>query len=170
MWMGETEHNIRDAFEEARRDRAILFLDEADTFFINRETATRSWENSQTNELLTQMENHGGILICCTNLLEHLDGAVMRRFTWKIQFKPLTVEGRTRLFGRYFLPNGGQLPEEGRRRLAAMADLTAGDIRAVWEKRRFPGGSLPDAEALIEELRREIAYRKGAIGRLGFAP
>ncbi|MFH1147103.1 MAG: AAA family ATPase [Pseudomonadota bacterium] len=68
-----------DAFDEARRDRAILFLDEADTFFINRESAHRSWEVSQTNELLTQMEKHRGILICCTNLLVTLDKAAMRR-------------------------------------------------------------------------------------------
>ena len=79
-WVGQTEQNIREAFEEAEKDHAILFIDEADSFFINRQTAIRSWEVSQTNELLTQMENYKGILICCTNLLDNLDNAVLRRF------------------------------------------------------------------------------------------
>jgi SpoVK/Ycf46/Vps4 family AAA+-type ATPase len=103
MWVGKTEKLIREAFAEAERDSAILFIDEADSFFINRQAARHSWEISQTNELLTQMENHKGILICCTNLLEHLDQAVLRRFVWKIHFQPLTADGKLRVLAVVWL-------------------------------------------------------------------
>jgi SpoVK/Ycf46/Vps4 family AAA+-type ATPase len=169
MWVGGTEHNIRDAFEEAERERSILFIDEADSMFINRETAVRSWETAQTNELLTQMENFRGILICCTNLLDHLDRAVVRRFAWKIQFNSLTGDGKARLFRKYLLSDGGQISPEGSRRLAAIGDLTAGDFRAVWDKYAFVPGSERKEETLIEELQREVAYRKGHREAIGFA-
>ncbi|MBM4386302.1 MAG: ATP-binding protein, partial [Deltaproteobacteria bacterium] len=63
-WVGETEKRIKDAFEEAERERAMLFIDEADSFFYARERARHSWEVTFTNEFLTRMENHKGILIC----------------------------------------------------------------------------------------------------------
>jgi hypothetical protein len=170
MWVGGTEHNVREAFEEAERERAILFIDEADSMFINRETAMHSWETSQTNELLTQMENFRGILICCTNLLEHLDRAVARRFAWKVQFKPLTHEGKLRLFEKYFHCGGPTLSLEQSRRLAAISDLTAGDFKAVWDKHQFVPEKEMSTEMLIGELQKEMAYRTGKAGQLGFGP
>ena len=168
MWVGGTEANIRAAFDEAERDKSILFLDEADSFFINRESATRSWETSQTNELLTQMENHKGILICCTNLLDQLDRAVIRRFMWKVHFKPLTPAGRIALFRKYFAPDTDPLPEYVSKCLEEIDDLTPGDIKVVWQKTRFAGENPVDYGELLEALRSEVAYRRGAHGDIGF--
>lgn len=61
-WVGETEANIKEVFSEATRDDAILLLDEADSFLQSRQNAERSWEVSQVNELLTQMECYQGFL------------------------------------------------------------------------------------------------------------
>ena len=168
MWVGGTEMQIRAAFEEAERERAILLIDEADSMFINRETAVRSWETAQTNELLTQMENFRGILICCTNLLQHLDRAVVRRFAWKVEFKPLTNEGKVRLFDKYFAEGGRSLSSDHAAQLAAVADLTAGDFKAVWDRYAFVPGRKCADEMLVEELRKEVAYRKGRKENLGF--
>ena len=41
-YVGETEKAIRAAFREAENERAILLIDEADSFFYNRESATHS--------------------------------------------------------------------------------------------------------------------------------
>lgn len=62
-WVGQTERNLADAFREARREGAILFLDEADGFFQSRTHAMRTWEVTQVNELLVQMEAFDGIFI-----------------------------------------------------------------------------------------------------------
>ncbi len=61
------------AFSEARDRQAVLLIDEADTFLAPRAAAARTYEVSQVNEFLKQMEQHTGILVCCTNLLDRLD-------------------------------------------------------------------------------------------------
>jgi len=166
-WVGETEKNIRKAFAEAEKDGAILFIDEADSFFTDRRNAVRSWETTQTNEMLTQMENFKGVLICCTNLLESLDGAVMRRFPWKVRFMELTPKARVRVYRRFFAVRG-ELPGEQARRLEAIEGLTLGDYRAVQERFKFiPAGGLKH-ETLIDALEDEVRYRNGDRKPIGF--
>lgn len=63
-WVGATEQNIARAFEEARKDDAVLLIDEADSFLQDRRGAGHSWEVTQVNEVLTQMENFEGGLYC----------------------------------------------------------------------------------------------------------
>ena len=79
MYVGGTEHNIKAAFAQA--EAAILFLDEIDGLVQSRERANRSWEVTQVNELLHQMENFNGIMIGATNFVQNLDPAIMRRFS-----------------------------------------------------------------------------------------
>jgi SpoVK/Ycf46/Vps4 family AAA+-type ATPase len=38
-WMGEGEKNIRQAFEEAQSEQALLVIDEADSVLFNRDCA-----------------------------------------------------------------------------------------------------------------------------------
>ncbi|MEI7902257.1 MAG: ATP-binding protein [bacterium] len=168
MFVGGTEQNIRDAFDTAERENAILFLDEADSFFIDRKTAAHSWESSQTNELLTQMENHHGILVCCTNLLEDLDHAAMRRFAWKVRFMPLTDEGKVRLYKKYFPDPAGDLSGAMQGRLERIADLTPGDIKAVWQRHRLQAGLESDHGLIVAALEEEAAYKNHGRKQVGF--
>ena len=85
-YVGETEQNIASAFAEAKSKGAMLVFDEADTFLQNRYNAVRSWEYSQVNEMLTQMESAEYPFVCTTNLIDTLDEAALRRFTFKIKF------------------------------------------------------------------------------------
>ena len=57
-YVGETEQKIREAFEEAENEEALLIIDEVDTMLFSRGQAQRSWEISFTNEFLTQMEKY----------------------------------------------------------------------------------------------------------------
>ena len=169
MFVGGTEHNICAAFEEAARERAILFLDEADSLFIDRHTARHSWETSQTNELLTQMENHHGILVCCTNLIDNLDLAAMRRFSWKVRFDPLTVQGKVRLFQKYFMEEGAELPPMLKSRIEQIADLTPGDIKAVSLRFRLRSGAGLDLQSVLSALEEEVVYKQRSRMVVGFA-
>ena len=92
MWVGETEQNIADAFAEARASGAFLVIDEADSFLQDRTGAQHSWEVTQVNEMLTWMEVHDHPFACTTNLMESLDRASLRRFTFKVPFTYLTAE------------------------------------------------------------------------------
>ncbi len=55
-YVGMTERRIARAFQDAASDGAVLLLDEVDSFLQDRSRATHSWEVTQINEMLTQME------------------------------------------------------------------------------------------------------------------
>jgi len=101
-YIGETENNIRNAFEEAEREQSILFLDEVDSFLFTRENAQRSWELSQVNELLTGMENFRGIFIAATNYKNIIDHAAIRRFSIKLKFDYLNEKGNLIFYRKFF--------------------------------------------------------------------
>jgi SpoVK/Ycf46/Vps4 family AAA+-type ATPase len=123
---------------------------------------------SQTNELLTQMENHHGILICCTNLLDSLDHAVLRRFAWKVRFQAPTPEGRLRIYRRYFDTMENPVPAECLARVARMENLTPGDMKAVWVRFRFrPAAEWNHAE-IVHALAEEVTYRGERSASMGF--
>jgi len=158
MWVGNTEKFIRQAFREAEEKKAVLFIDEADTFFGSRENAIRSWEVSQTNEFLVQMENFSGILICCTNLIEIFDTAAMRRFNWKVRFSPILPAMRVPLYEKYFINGPSLLTQKHKRRISSIEMLTPGHVKAVSQKRFFSDEEIPDHDSIIDELEREASY------------
>jgi len=89
MWVGGTERNIAAMFEQAEGEAAVPLLNEADSFLQDRRGAARQWEVSQVNELLTRLESFKGLFVCATNLFEHLDPAVLRRFDLKVRLDHL---------------------------------------------------------------------------------
>ena len=163
MWVGGTEKAIAGAFAQAEESDAILLLDEADSLFLDRQHSQYSWERSQTNELLTRMEAYSGVLICCTNLLNSLDSAVLRRFAFKVAFQPLTEEGRIILFERFFPET--DLSVEAAEHLARLDGLSPGDFKAVLSRIRLLYGL--SAEQLVHELEVECGY-KSKHSQIGF--
>ncbi len=165
-YVGVTEQNIAQAFRKASADMAILFIDEADSFFTSRDSAHRSWEVSRTNEFLTQMENFTGILICCTNLLATLDSAAMRRFTWKVEFKYLSNDAKISLYRKYFNIAGVALPDELKKRIMNIPNLTPGDFKAVWQKFNYMPEEGLSHDEIVSELENEVSYKSNekAIG------
>ncbi|MDR2301826.1 MAG: AAA family ATPase [Deltaproteobacteria bacterium] len=89
---GQTEKEIAKSFREAEKRGEFLVFDEADSFLRERSLAKRSWEISHVNEMLTWMENHPLPFACSSNLMENLDKASLRRFTFKVKFDYLTLE------------------------------------------------------------------------------
>lgn len=137
-YVGGTEQNIAQAFEQAKADNALLVLDEVDTFLFSREGANRSWERSQVNEMLTQIERFEGLMVVSTNLIEVLDPAALRRFDLKLKFDYLTLKQRldfakqqAELLG---LP---LLSEEDLSQIESFNLLTPGDFAAVARRHQF---------------------------------
>lgn len=87
MWVGETEKNIAKAFENAKKNDAVLFFDEADSLTTKRENARASWEITRTNTLLKELEAFDGICIFATNFTENYDEAFNRRLSAHIKFR-----------------------------------------------------------------------------------
>lgn len=131
-YIGETEQNMAAMFREAEAEDAVLLLDEADSFLQDRRGAQRTYEVTEVNEMLQGMERFHGIFICTTNLMDRIDQAALRRFTFKIQFKPLTPVQREALFVAEACQGDAQkLQDAVRTRLAVLEQLCPGDFAAV---------------------------------------
>ena len=131
-YVGETEQQMAAMFREAESEKAVLLLDEADSFLQDRRSAQRNYEVTEVNEMLQGMERYNGVFICTTNLLDRLDQAVLRRFTFKIKFKPLTREQRETMFQVEALAGNAALFTSAiGARLALLDHLCAGDFAAV---------------------------------------
>jgi len=131
-YLGETELNMSRMFYDAEHENAVLLLDEADSFLRSRRMAERNYEVSEVNEMLQGMERFTGVFICTTNLFDELDEAALRRFTFKIRFRALTLEQRTQMFITEALAGEAErLSNDQRRRLAQMDQLAPGDFAAV---------------------------------------
>lgn len=158
-WLGETEKALANMFREAAAENAVLLLDEADSFLRDRRLARHSWEVTQVNELLQQIETFKGVFICATNLFEDIDAAALRRFTFKIRFLPLDEQGRQRMLARFALsePNAA-LPGAICDRLAALSQLAPGDFATVRRQEVLIDERF-SLEAWITELEREHGAR-----------
>jgi SpoVK/Ycf46/Vps4 family AAA+-type ATPase len=156
---------IAQAFEESVETGSILLLDEADSLIVDRRYARQSWETTQTNELLCQMESFPGMLICCTNLLDKLDGAVLRRFAWKVEFKPLTPDTTIKLCQRYFadIQDWGCLD-----RTTGLTGVTPGDIKVVWQRAQTTGEVFRSARQVFEAISSETRYKDNPTTTIGF--
>ena len=161
---GETERRIARAFAEARKLDAILFLDEIDGLLPDRRFASQSFEITQTNQLLQSMESFEGVLIGATNLVENLDEAVMRRFTYKLKLSYLTDLGKSIFFQRYFKT---PLTEAQKQRLDALDRLTPGDFRTVKEGLYYLEDK-QNNDARIDALEAECAAKGLVRARIGF--
>ncbi len=162
-WLGESEQKIATAFAEARAHRQFLIFDEADSLLCTREEASRSWEVSQVNEMLTWMEVHDLPFACTTNLMERLDEASLRRFTFKVKLDFLTAEQAGRAFRHYF----GITPPVV---LAELDGLTPGDFAVVAKKLRYMEKTDVDAASIAGLLRQESAAKRGFRRPIGFLP
>ena len=166
-FVGETEQNMAAMFEEAEAEQAVLLLDEADSFLRSRRMAERNYEVSEVNEMLQGMERYAGIFICTTNLFDELDEAALRRFTFKIRFKALTVEQRERMFIAEVLNgNAAALTVEQHDRLVELDHVAPGDFAAVKRQVDILGVAFAPDEFLAQletehKVKPEVRQRRG---------
>lgn len=100
-YVGQSEKAIRQAFEEAKDERAALIFDEIDGLLSDRQGHSQSWETSQVNEFLKALEDHDAPVFGCTNLRERMDKAAMRRFLFHVEFKALPPQKSAACFSHY---------------------------------------------------------------------
>jgi hypothetical protein len=160
MWVGGTERNIAEAFEEAREDEAFLVFDEADSLLANRRLASRNWEVSHVNEMLTWMESHPLPVAFTTNFREHLDPATLRRFTFKIALDFLSPEQARAAFRTFF---GQEAPAD----ISGLVGLTPGDFTVVRRKAEILD-CLSDTREVMAMLRAECEAKPDFPRRVGF--
>ncbi|MBX3608958.1 MAG: AAA family ATPase [Hydrogenophaga sp.] len=148
-FVGETEQHMAAMFRDAEAESAVLLLDEADSFLQDRRGAQRTYEVTEVNEMLQGMERYAGIFICTTNLMDSIDQAALRRFTFKIHFKPLTRAQRETMFVVEALEGDHNRLDDGvKRRLGLLEQLCPGDFAAVKRQTEILGTTMAPDEFL----------------------
>lgn len=100
-YIGETEKNLNQIFEEGKRSQAILFFDEADVLFSKRTEVKDShdkYNNMEAAFMLQKMEEYTGLVILATNYMQNIDEAFKRRLTFVIEFPSPDLEHRRKLW------------------------------------------------------------------------
>ena len=167
-YLGETEQNLSSAFQQAIQQGAILLIDEVDSFLQERKKAQRSWEVTQVNEMLTQMESFPGTFIASTNLMDGLDSASLRRFDLKLHFDYLKpIQAKQLLLAHCRDLKIGKPGSSDIDAVQEMQYLTPGDFANVTRQQSFC--QFTAAADLVEALREELSFKSvPQSGRLGF--
>ncbi len=94
--LGETAKNMTEVFKKAKREKAVLFLDEFD--FLGK---TRDYEVQDSGEMkrlvnstiqMIDLLPSDTLLIAATNHSSIIDTALLRRFQLKLKFEPPTKQ------------------------------------------------------------------------------
>ena len=158
-YVGECEKNIAHAFNVASEEEMVFIIDEGDSFLRSREGASRSWEVSQVNEMLSQMESHDQPFIITTNMMDELDGAALRRFTFKVRFDFMKPAQVNKLFQSYF---GGPAPSS----LLKNDILAPGDFANVKKKAKIL--KITDLNEIAKMLEEECDLKPQKTKKFGF--
>jgi transitional endoplasmic reticulum ATPase len=84
MWIGNSERNLHELFEQARRNRpCVLFFDEVDALGASRADMRQNAGRMLINQFLSEMDgikstNEGVLILAATNAPWHLDAAFRR--------------------------------------------------------------------------------------------
>ncbi|WP_236136527.1 ATP-binding protein [Mongoliitalea daihaiensis] len=114
-YIGETEKNLSQLFEEAKDRDWILFFDEADSIFgkrTNVKDAHDKYANQEVSYLLQQVENHDGLVILASNFKGNIDTAFTRRFQSIIEFETPKASERLEIWKKA-IPGSLPLEEAG---------------------------------------------------------
>ena len=133
-FIGETEKNLANIFDQAENKNWILFFDEADALFGKR-TATSSSNDRHANQevayLLQRIEDFPGIIILASNLKGNLDDAFSRRFQSMIYFPVPDKEQRLQLWRNAFDNKLDIDPEIDWQKIATEYEISGGSITNV---------------------------------------
>ena len=138
MWIGNSEKNLHELFERARRSRpCVLFFDEVDALGANRSDLRKSGGRHLINQFLSEMDgiqsvNDGVLILAATNAPWHLDPAFRRpgRFDRILFVPPPDLEARAAILR--ILLRGKPAQEMDYESVAKKTDAYSGaDLKAL---------------------------------------
>ena len=133
-YIGETEKNLSNIFDQAECHNWILFFDEADSLFGARTQANNSNDraaNQEISYLLQRVEDFPGIVILASNLKSNIDEAFSRRFQSTVYFPMPEPEERLTLWKNIFEKTDVDNREENFEYFAENYELAGGALTNV---------------------------------------
>jgi AAA+ superfamily predicted ATPase len=162
-YIGETEKNLANVFDQAQTRNWILFFDEADALFSKRTQTSSSNDrhaNQEVSYLLQRIEDCPNVVILASNLKANIDEAFMRRFQ-SVIFFPMPGPEQRLLLWKGLFPKVERLgPDVKMDELAQEYELSGGSLinvarfaalRALRMEREWVGH-----EDLVAGLRKEM--------------
>ena len=137
-YIGETEKNLGEVFDEAERGQVVLFFDEADSLFAKRTEVKSSndrYANLEVNYLLQRMETFDGIVVLATNPESSIDARSCAASASRAV--PAPERGRSRAAVARHVPAGGAA-RAGHRLPGARREVPDG--RRLHQERAGAGG------------------------------
>jgi len=138
MWIGQSERNLHELFDHARRHRpCVLFFDEVDALGASRSDMRQSAGRHLINQFLSELDgvksnNEGLLILAATNAPWHLDSAFRRpgRFDRIIFVPPPDLPARVSILD--VLCRGKPTGKIDQQKIAKQADGFSGaDLKAT---------------------------------------
>ncbi|MGF1452193.1 MAG: AAA family ATPase [Opitutales bacterium] len=156
MWIGQSEKNIHEVFEQARGDTpSVLFFDEVDALGASRSDMKQSASRHTINQFLSELDgvtesNEGVLVLAATNAPWHLDSALRRpgRFDRIIFVPPPDAPARAAILR------------------AMLRDKPVENIDYETVAKKTEGFSGADLKAVVEqaiESKLELAMKQGGL-------
>lgn len=170
-YIGETQKNLREIFDEVKKSRSILFFDEADVLFGKRVDVSDARDisaNAQTAYLLQKMEEYDGITILATNLMQNFDDAYKRRMKFIIRFALPQKEQRMELWQKVFPRQMPRLADIDTEYLAENFELSGASIKNIAVNAAFLAASRQETTGMahiMAALQQEYEKSGKILGR-----
>lgn len=161
-YIGDTEKNLNEIFEQAKRSQVILFFDEADVLFSKRTEIKESndkYSNMEAAFLLQKMEEYEGVTILASNYQKNFDEAFKRRIKFVVDF-PFPDEAGRREIWKKSIPHQLFSSEIDLAYLSEHFELTGSNIKNIVLHAAFlaaASGEKLGMKQLLEAVRNEYA-------------
>jgi SpoVK/Ycf46/Vps4 family AAA+-type ATPase len=169
-YIGETEKNLRQLFDQASGANAILFFDEADALLGKRsdvKDAHDRYANTEIAYLLQKMEEYAGIAILATNLRQNIDAAFTRRMRFIVEFPFPEEDDRLRIWHAVWPAHVPFADDVDLPAIARQFRLAGGSIRNVALSAAFLAaeeGTPVSMQHLMRATRRELLKMGRLVG------
>ncbi|KPI85656.1 putative Aaa family ATPase [Leptomonas seymouri] len=110
-------------FREAKLNDAIIFFDECESLFEDRQS------NATVTALLSEFERYDGLIILATNKAQNFDEAMNRRISLMMEFRPPDHQLRLRIWRSHIPKQLTQADNVSLDKLALNYELSGGLIR-----------------------------------------
>lgn len=131
-WIGETEKNLAQVFDEAEKVKAVLFFDEADALFGKRTEVADAhdrYANLETAYLLSRLEQFDGLAVLATNFRHNIDAAFIRRLDFILEYRVPGLVEREQLWRSHVPANAPVHKNVSYAELASLFPIVGEQIR-----------------------------------------
>ena len=175
-YIGETEKNLGEIFEEVKKSQSILFFDEADALFGKRsevKDAQDKYANAEAAYLLQKMEEYEGIVILATNYIQNFDEAFKRRIRFMIEFPLPDAKRRLKIWSQVYPRQTPVSEDVDFEFLAGQFELSGSSIKNIAVSAAFraaAAGTEVEMEQILNCLKEEMKKSGKNLQREDFGP